>query len=106
MSQWDRSAGSGGCPDVAAAAGRNALVVALFLLHHHHQPHECGAAYASFKGEQSPLRHAAALASCGGGGHAIWWTVDAANEEAALRLLPSFVGERTTATAVAEVDIP
>ena len=47
-----------------------------------------------------------ALASCRGGGHAIWWTVDAANEAAALGLLPYFVGERTTATEVAEVDIP
>lgn len=80
--------------------------MALFVLHHRHQPDECGAAYASFKGEQSRLRHSVALASCRGGGHAIWWTVDAANEAAALGLLPYFVGERTTATEVAEVDIP
>jgi hypothetical protein len=80
--------------------------VALFLLHHHHDPHECGAAFASFKGEESPLRHRAALASCGEGGHAIWWTVDAANETAALGLLPYFVVARTTATRVSHVDIP
>jgi hypothetical protein len=80
--------------------------VALFLLHHRHQPHECGAAFASFKGEDSPLRHRAALASCGDGGHGIWWTVDAADETAALGLLPYFVVARTTATRVSQVDIP
>jgi hypothetical protein len=46
------------------------------------------------------------LASCRSGGHAIWWTVDAASEEGALRLLPSYVAERTTAARVSEVDIP
>ena len=67
---------------------------------------ECGAAYASFKGGTSPLRHQAALASCGDGGHAMWWTVEAANETEALGLLPYFVVERTTATKVAQIDIP
>jgi len=80
--------------------------VALFLLHHRHEPHECGASYASFKGETTPLRHRAAIASCGDGGHAIWWTVTAANETEALGLLPYYVVERTKATRVAEVDIP
>jgi hypothetical protein len=84
----------------------DARLVALFLLHHRHEPQECGAAFASFKGEESPLRHRPALASCGDGGHAIWWTVDAASEAAPLRLLPYFVVERTTATRVARVDIP
>jgi hypothetical protein len=81
-------------------------VVSLFLLQHRHQPHECGAAYASFKGGQSPLRHTVALSSCLMGGHTIWWTVDASDEAAALGLLPQFVGRRTTATEVAEVDVP
>ena len=80
--------------------------MALFLLHHHHAPEECGAAYASFKGGSSPLRRQAALASCGEGGHAMWWTVEAPTETEALGLLPYFVVERTTPTQVARVDIP
>ena len=62
--------------------------------------------FASFKGHASPLRHRAAVASCRSGGHAIWWTVEAASEEQALRLLPSYVAARTTATRVSEVEIP
>jgi hypothetical protein len=77
-----------------------------YLLHHRHEPHECGVVFASFKGHESPLRHQATLASCRSGGHAIWWTVEAATEEDALRLLPSYVAERTTATRVSEVAIP
>jgi len=77
-----------------------------YLLHHRHEPHECGAVFASFKGHQSPLRRRPTLASCRSGGHAVWWTVDTATEEEALRLLPVYVAERTTATSVNEVDIP
>ena len=57
-------------------------------------------------GHDSSLRHRATLASCASGGHAIWWTVDAATEAAALELLPFFVAERSTATQVSDVDIP
>jgi hypothetical protein len=79
-----------------------------YVLHHRHEPRECGVAFASFKGHESPLRHQMTLASCGsaGYGHAIWWTVEAATEEEALRLLPFYVAERTTATRVSEVEIP
>jgi hypothetical protein len=77
-----------------------------YMLQHHHRPEECGVAFASFKGEESPLRHRATLASCRSGGHAIWWTVDAGSEEEALRLLPFYVAERTTVTRVSEVRIP
>ena len=62
--------------------------------------------FASFKGHESPLRHRATLASCRSGGHAIWWTVEAASEAEALRLLPFYVAERATATRVQEVEIP
>ena len=62
--------------------------------------------FASFKGHESPLRHRPTLASCRSGGHAIWWTVEAEAEEDALRLLPFYVAERTTATPVQEVEIP
>jgi len=80
--------------------------MAHYLLHHHHEPHECGVVFASFRGHESPLRHRPTLASCRSGGHAIWWTVESATEEDALRLLPSYVADRTTATSVSEVDIP
>ena len=77
-----------------------------YLLHHRHDPHECGVAFAAFKGHDSPLRHQATLASCRSGGHEIWWTVDTASETDALALLPRYVAERTTATRVNEVEIP
>jgi hypothetical protein len=80
--------------------------MAHYLLHHHHEPHECGVVFASFKGHESPLRHRPTVASCHSGGHAIWWTVDAATERDALGLLPAYVADRTTATSVSEVDIP
>jgi hypothetical protein len=77
-----------------------------YLLQHHHRPDECGVVFASFKGHGSPLRHQVTLASCSSGGHSIWWTVDAASEGEALRLLPSYVAERTTIAHVGEVRIP
>ena len=77
-----------------------------YLIHHRHAEHECGVAFASFRGHESSLRHGAALASCASGGHGIWWIVDAATEADALALLPFFVAERATATAVSEVAIP
>jgi len=77
-----------------------------FLVHHRHDPRECGIAFAAFKGHDSPLRHQAALASCSSGGHAIWWAVEAAEEQDALRLLPFFVAQRSTVTPVTQVVIP
>ena len=77
-----------------------------YLLHHRHEPQECGVVFAGFSGFASPLRHKATLASCGSGGHSIWWTVEAATEGEALALLPFYVAERTTVTPVAEVEIP
>jgi hypothetical protein len=77
-----------------------------YLLHHRHDPDECGVVFASFKGHRSPLRHRSTLASCRSGGHAIWWTVEAASEDDALALLPSYVADRTTATSVSEIEIP
>jgi hypothetical protein len=62
--------------------------------------------FAAFRGHESPLRHRPTLASCGFGGHAIWWSVEAAGEAEALALLPFFVAERSTATKVEEVEFP
>jgi hypothetical protein len=77
-----------------------------FLVHHRHEPHQCGIAFAAFKGHDGPLRHRAALASCPTGGHAIWWALEAASEDDALRELPFYVAQRSTVTQVAEVEIP
>ncbi|QEC48770.1 hypothetical protein FSW04_15115 [Baekduia soli] len=77
-----------------------------FLLHHVHEPGECGAVFASFTGHESPLRHRTTMSSCRYGGHAIWWAVTAGSPEAALALLPAYVARRTTASAVARVEIP
>jgi hypothetical protein len=77
-----------------------------FLIHHRHEAHECGVVFAAFRGHESPLRHQATFASCAFGGHAIWWSVQAAGEAEALALLPYFVAKRATATQVREVEIP
>jgi hypothetical protein len=90
----------------SARLPRNLRAMPRFLLQHRHDAHECGVAFAAFRGHASPLRHRAALASCAFGGHAIWWTVDADGPEQALALLPFFLAERTIATRVDEVDIP
>ena len=77
-----------------------------FLLQHRHQPRECGVVFASFRGHDSPLRHRATVASCRSGGHEIWWTVDAASEDEAMRQLPAYVADRTTVARVSDVEIP
>jgi hypothetical protein len=77
-----------------------------FIVHHRHEPHQCGIAFAAFKGHDSPLRHRAAQASCLTGGHAIWWSVHAQSEEDALRQLPLFVAQRSMVVRVTEVVIP
>lgn len=80
--------------------------MARYMLQHRHRPDECAVVFASFKGHESPLRHRPTVSSCRAGGHTIWWTVDAATREEALAQLPSYVAERTTVTAVTEVEIP
>ena len=80
--------------------------MARFLVHHRHDADDCGVVFASWKGHASSLRHKPALASCAFGGHAIWWTLEAATAEHALSLLPFYVAERATATKVSEVEIP
>ena len=67
---------------------------------------EYSGVHTAFRGYDSPLRHRSTLASCRSGGHAIWWEVEAESEADALRLLPGYVAERTTASRVSEVHIP
>lgn len=77
-----------------------------FALSHRHGADECRFAYAAWRGCDSPLRHAQAWSSCAQGGHAIWWTVEATDPEAALSLLPPFVAARTQVEAVTKIPIP
>jgi hypothetical protein len=77
-----------------------------YLLHHVHRPQDCGVAFASFSGHDSPLRHRTAMASCPFGGHEIWWWVEASSEEAALALLPFYVAQRTVVSELGAVLIP
>ena len=77
-----------------------------FLLQHRHQAHECAAAYAAWKGFESPLRHHPTISSCVEGGHEIWWQVEAVDHVHALSLLPSYVARRTDPTEVRSVPIP
>jgi hypothetical protein len=80
--------------------------VPTFMLSHRHDPSECPAAFAAWHGFDSPLRRQPTLASCAGGGHALWWTVEAPSTYAALAQLPDFVAARTDVTEVQEVPIP
>ena len=88
------------------AASTSMRAMQCFLIHHSHDAGECGAAFAAFKGHESPLRHRATMASCAFGGHAIWWWVEAEGEREALGLLPYFVAQRATVTRIGAVDIP
>jgi hypothetical protein len=92
--------------DVGPSTRCQARSVPRFVLHHRHEARECGVVFASFKGHNSPLRRKPTLASCRSGGHAIWWTVEAASEAEAVALLPPYVAERTTAARVSAVHIP
>ena len=80
--------------------------MATFVLHHSHDPAECRAAFAAWRGFDSPLRGRTTVASCRQGGHELWWTVEAVNEDAALAQLPPYVGTRTHAIEVSEVAVP
>ena len=77
-----------------------------YVLTHSHEPRECAIAIASWKGFVSPLRRGRPFGSCANGGHQIWWTVDAQDEQSALSLLPHYVAQRTTAAEVQEVPLP
>ena len=77
-----------------------------YLLCHRHRAEECRFVFAAWKGFDSPLRHADTLGSCGEGGHQLWWTVEAADEQGALALLPAYVADRTEAVRVSPIPIP
>ncbi|MDN5930631.1 MAG: hypothetical protein L0I24_06160 [Pseudonocardia sp.] len=75
-------------------------------LWHQHEPGECSAAFAAWRGVDSPLRHGTALASCLTGTHTVCWTVDAAGPAEALAMLPPFVAARSRVLELREVTIP
>lgn len=87
-----------------------------FVLIHHHSPAECRIAYAAWNGFDSPLRGGKVQSTCArhrpqqlgapdDAVHEIWWTVQAADEAAALQLLPPYVSDRTEAREVSEIKI-
>lgn len=80
--------------------------MAVYLLEHRHEPVHCGAAFAAWKGVDSPLRDTTVLCSCPAGEHRLWFVVDAADETAALSHLPRYLAERAIATQVVRVPIP
>jgi hypothetical protein len=84
----------------------DSLPMSRFLLHHIHQAHECPAAFAAWRGFASPLRRRATIGSCLSGGHEIWWELEAASEDEALRHLPGYVADRTKAIRVSHVHVP
>jgi hypothetical protein len=77
-----------------------------FLLEHHHEAAECEAAFAAWQGYSSELRRRTTASTCLSGGHRLWWFVDAADEAAALALLPPFVAARSIAVRVREIGVP
>jgi hypothetical protein len=92
---------------VSQGRGRASIPhVPVFLLSHRHEPGECAAAFAAWRGFDSPLRHARVPSSCLAGGHGLWWRVEAPDLAGALALLPGFVAARTTAIEVREIEIP
>jgi hypothetical protein len=76
------------------------------MLAHRHEARECRTVYAAWRGFQSPLRRTPAMASCAQGGHRIYWTVEAGDEQLALAQLPPFLAERTEVSEISEVPIP
>jgi hypothetical protein len=84
----------------------DAAAMSSFLLHHRHTACECAAAFAAWRGFDSPLRRHWVPSTCLEGGHAVWWRVDAPNPQAALAFLPPFVAHRTDAIAVRDIQIP
>ena len=66
----------------------------------------CAAAFAAWRGFESPLRHRWAPSTCLAGGHAIWWRVEASSLADALRLVPAYVAGRTEPIEIRDVEIP
>lgn len=86
--------------------GDNPFAMPRFRLCHTHQPSECPAAFAAWRGFESPLRRRTTTGTCVLGGHELWWDVDAPSPVAALAMLPPFVAERSQAVEVRDIAIP
>jgi hypothetical protein len=96
-----------GAPPMSGRLARPIItLMPRFLLHHRHEPRECRAAFAAWKGFQSPLRHRTTIGSCLTGGHEIWWELEAASDAVALGRLPRYVAERTEVIRVSDIHVP
>jgi hypothetical protein len=80
--------------------------MAMYVLHHRHERGDCGVAVAAWRGFRSALRGGSVLSSCHEDGHELWFIVEAADQRAALALLPPWIGARTRPTRVDERAIP
>jgi hypothetical protein len=89
-----------------STSGSHPRSMAVYLLEHRHDPVDCGAAFAAWKGVDSPLRDTTVLCSCPTGEHRLWFVVDARDEIAALGHLPRYLAERAIAIPVVRVPIP
>jgi len=103
---WDTGPGYPISPIPRALPRPHDGAVSTFLLAHRHAAAECGAAFAAWKGFESPLRHRTTIGTCLAAGHELWWTVESEDERAALALLPLYVAERTTAVPVTWLLVP
>ena len=78
-----------------------------YLVHHRHEPHQCGIAFAAFKGHDEPAapspgaRLVRSTATTRSGGRS-----RPPSEDDARRQLPFFVAQHSTVTRVTEVLIP
>jgi hypothetical protein len=84
----------------------HARAMTLYLLQHRHAQDECAAAFASWKGFDSPLRESSAWCSCLSGGHQLWFMVEAGDGNAALAHLPRYLAERSEAVRVTKLSLP
>src|SRR2546423_14529152 len=97
----------GGSPPYRRVRTRASMApMPTFLLCHAHDPRECRFAFAAWNGFESPLRHRPTIGSCAGGGHRLWWRVEAPDASAAVAQLPPFLAERAEAPPLGEVSIP
>ena len=77
-----------------------------FLLHHQHAPDECAAAFAAWRGFESPLRSPLDRLHMPHGRTRPVGHVEATDPAEALELLPRFVARRTHPIQIREVQIP
>jgi hypothetical protein len=81
--------------------------VPTLLLTHRHPAIDRAAMFAAWRGSATPLWRRGALSRCPqGGGHRLWWLVEALHESAALERVPERTGRQTEVNRVSLLPIP